>query len=96
VERFRLERRGLRSEGEVRSVTRETAAQVVRACLEAEDAKQPRYPCEHGHAACSFRQGGGCFTEACSILGADALGRVIREHVEQRVQGKLRRREAAE
>ena len=81
---------------EVRSVTRETAAKVVRECLEAEDAKQPRYPCAHGHAACSSRQGGECFTEACSVLGADALGSVIRDHVEQRVQAKLRRREAAE
>jgi len=70
-------------------VTRETAAQVVRECLEAEDVK-------HGHQACSYRQGGECFTEACSVLGADALGRVIREHVEQRVQAKLRRREVAE
>ena len=77
-------------------MTRETAAQVVRECLEAEDVKQPRYFCERGHTACSYRQGGECFTEACSVLGADALGRVIREHVEQRVQARLRRREVAE
>jgi hypothetical protein len=77
-------------------MTRETAAQVVRECLEAEDVKQPRYLCEHGHKACSYRQGGECFTEACSVLGADALGNVIREYVEQRVQAKLRRREVAE
>ena len=74
-------------------MTRETAAQVVRQCLEAEDMKQPRYPCGHGHEACSYRQGGECFTEACSVLGADALGSVIRGHVEQRVQAKLRMRE---
>jgi hypothetical protein len=77
-------------------VTRETAAQVVRECLDAEDGKQPRYPCEHGHKDCSYRQGGECFTEACSVLGKDALGVVIREHVEQRVQAKLRRREVTE
>ncbi|TFH49051.1 MAG: hypothetical protein E4H01_05095 [Lysobacterales bacterium] len=77
-------------------MTKEAAAQVVRECLEAEDVKQPRYFCEHGHTACSCRQGGECFTEACSVLGADALGVVIREHVEQRVQAKLRRREVSE
>jgi hypothetical protein len=77
-------------------VTRETAAQVVRECLEAEDVKQPRYFCENGHTACSCRQGGECFTEACSVLGADVLGNVIREHVEQRVQAKLGRREVSE
>ena len=77
-------------------MTRETAAQVVRECLEAEDVKQPRYSCEHGHTACSYRQGGECFTEACSVLGADALGTVIREHVEQRLQAKLRKRELPE
>jgi hypothetical protein len=77
-------------------VTRETAAQVVRECLEAEDVKQPRYFCENGHTACSCRQGGECFTEACSVLGADALGNVIRKHVEQRVQAKLGRREVSE
>lgn len=72
------------------------AAQVVRECLEVEDLQQPRYPCEHEHKACAYRQGGECFTEACAVLGADALGSVIREHVEQRVQAKLRRREVAE
>jgi hypothetical protein len=77
-------------------MTRETAAQVVRECLEAEDVKQPRYICEHGHSACSYRQAGECFTEACSVLGADALGNVIREHVEQRVRAKLGRREVPE
>jgi hypothetical protein len=49
-----------------------------------------------GAGGAGVPQGGECFTEACSVLGADALGNVIRKHVEQRVQAKLGRREVSE